>query len=352
METALADWTTNTSVAELAAWLGGGERFAILTHSKPDGDAVGSTIALVRTLRMLTERRGGDPSMAKAYYAGAIPHWIDDVAFDDEHDVASVATLEALDPDRVVICDTGAWNQVREVAGFLEERADRIAIVDHHLGGDGEIGERRLIETSAAAVCQTVARLCARLLASSPESLPGEIAEALYLGIATDTGWFRHSNVSPSVMRDAGALLEAGVDHARLYQRIEQRDPAGRILLMGRVLSKMELLHGERVALLRVKLDDVHDVGLEPGHTSGLGDQAMNIATVRVAVTLTETGETPPITKVSMRSKEGPGAVDVAAVAKTVGGGGHARAAGARAPGEMEEVAAELVRAIGEALGG
>ncbi len=347
----MAEWATNVSIEELGAWLEGGHRFAVLTHTKPDGDAVGSTIALVRALRVVCERSGGDPSRIMAHFAGGTPRWIGDVAFEDEYQTANVSELEALDPDRIVVCDTGAWSQLREVAPFLEERAERIAIVDHHVTGDGEIGDRRLIETDAAAVCQPVARLCARLLGSTVADLASEIAEVLYLGIATDTGWFRHSNVSPSVLRDAGELLGAGVDHARLYQRTEQRDPAGRILLMGRVLAGMELHHGDRLAVLRVLLRDVHEVGLEPGQTSGLGDQAMNIASVRVCVTLTETGEDPALTKVSMRSKEGDGAVDVAAIAREVGGGGHARAAGARVPGEIDEVAAGLVEAIGRALG-
>ena len=160
----MADWTTNVGVEELSAWLVEGQRFAILTHTKPDGDAVGSTIAMVRALRVLCEQKGGDPSQIKAHYAGALPRWLGDIAFEDEYQTASVHELEALDPDRIVVCDTGAWNQLREVATFLEDRAERIAIVDHHLTGDGEIGERRLIETSAAAVCQPVARICANLL--------------------------------------------------------------------------------------------------------------------------------------------------------------------------------------------
>ncbi len=346
----MAEWTTNTDVEQLVAWLLEGQRFAVLTHTKPDGDAVGSTIAMVRALRVICERKGGDPSQIKAYYAGGPPRWIADVAFEDEYVTANVNELEALDPDRILITDTGAWTQLREVAPFIEERADRIAIVDHHLTGDGEIGAKRLIVTTDAAVCQSAARLCAHMLACGPEELPSEIAEALYLGIATDTGWFRHSNVNPAVMRDAGALLAAGVDHSRLYQLTEQQDPAGRILLMGRVLAGMQLHSRDRIAVLQVHMKDIYEVGLEPGHTSGLGDRAMGIASVQVCVTLTETGETPALTKVSMRSKEGPNAVDVAQIARSVGGGGHARAAGARVTGEIEEVAAALVRAIGEEL--
>lgn len=347
----MPEWRSTATIEDLAAWLRegveAGERIAVLTHTKPDGDAVGSTIGLVRALRIVAERSGRDGSEVRAFYAGATPSWLAQVAFEDEY--AGVSALHGFDPARIVVCDTGSWSQLREVAGYLEGRAADIAIVDHHISGDAEIAARIVLETSAAAACQTMIRVTRAMLGSG--ALAREICEALYLGIGTDTGWFRHSNVDARVLRDAAEMLDAGVDHPALFQLIEQRDAAGRIVLMGRVLSGLELHHDGRLALLRVRLRDVHDVGLEAGQTSGLGDQAMNIASVRVCATLTETGEHPPITKISLRSKEGEGAVDVARVSALFGGGGHARAAGARAPGEIEEVAAALVRAIGEALG-
>jgi len=343
----LAEWNTNVTLDELADWIRAGERFAILTHTKPDGDAIGSTLALVRTLRAIA----GDPTQIRASYMGPVPLWLASIAFEDEHDQMIVPTLEALDPDRVLIADTGSWSQLRDATGFLEGRAERIAVIDHHLAGNAEIAQRRFIETSSAAVCQPVARLCAKLLGvGGIESLPAEIAEPLYLGIATDTGWFRHSNVSARVMRDAGALLEAGVDHSKLYQCTEQQDPPQRVVLLGRVLAGMELLLDGRLAVLRILLRDVHETHIPPGQTGGFGDQAMNIASVRVCATLTETDEQPALTKISLRSKEGPDAVNVAQVAEGFGGGGHARAAGARAPGQIEEVAAGLVDAIRNAL--
>lgn len=350
-ERRVPEWRSTTTIEELAAWLRegveAGARIAVLTHTKPDGDAVGSTIGLVRALRAVARPLRRDESGIMAFYAGSVPAWLPEVAFEDEF--AGVSALHGFDPSRIVVCDTGSWSQLREVAGYLEGRSADIAIVDHHVSGDAEIAGRIVLETSAAAVCQTMIRVARAILGDG--DLPREVCEALYLGIGTDTGWYRHSNVGARVLRDAAEMLEAGVDHAALYQVVEQRDPAGRIVLMGRVLSGLELHHGDRFALLRVRLRDVHEAGLEAGQTSGLGDQAMNIASVRVCATLTETGEAPAITKISLRSKEGAGAVDVARVSALFGGGGHARAAGARAAGEIEEVAAALVRAVGEALG-
>lgn len=345
----MGDWRTNTTLRDLGRWLCEGERVCVLTHSRPDGDAIGSTLGVVRLLRPLLERRGGDAQQVRAFYASTLPHWLADVAHGDEWEEANVERLIAWDPDRIVICDTGSWMQLREVAGLLEGRADRTCIIDHHLNGDAEIAGRIYLETDSAAACQAVLHLGEALLGG--DEISREVGEALYVGIATDTGWFRHSNVDARVLQDAARLLGLGVSHSHLYEVIEQQDPAGRIILMGRVLSRLELACDERLAILRVLLSDIRDVGLSPGQTSGLGDPAMHIRTVRVAATLTQTEEQPPVTKVSLRSKEGDGAVDVAQVARALGGGGHARAAGARVAGEIEEVAARIVELVGEALG-
>ncbi len=345
----MGEWRTNTTLEDLGRWLCEGERICVLTHSRPDGDAIGSTLGVVRLLRRVLERRGGDAQQVRAFYASTLPGWLGDVAHGDEWEEADVERLIAWDPDRIVICDTGNWMQLRETAPLLEGRSDRTCIIDHHLSGDPEIAGRIYLEPDSAAACQAVLHLAEAVLGGT--TMPQDVSEALYIGIATDTGWFRHSNVDARVMEDAARLLRLGVNHAHLYEVIEQQDPAGRIVLMGRVLSRLELACGERLAILRVLLSDIRDVGLSPGQTSGLGDAAMHIRTVRVAATLTQTEEQPPVTKVSLRSKEGAGAVDVAQIARALGGGGHARAAGARVDGEIEAVAARIVELVGEALG-
>src|SRR5690606_29057264 len=123
------------------------------------------------------------------------------------------------------ITDTGSWNQLAPFAEFLKPRLDRTTIVDHHLQGDGEIATRRLIDTNAAGVVQPAAEICCAILGlDSPAQLPTDIATPLYLGLATDTGWFKHSNVDGRVTRLAGELLDSGVDHTALFAMLYQRD--------------------------------------------------------------------------------------------------------------------------------
>jgi phosphoesterase RecJ-like protein len=119
----------------------------------------------------------------------------------------------------VVIVDTGSWSQLHDYRPWIDAQHDKTALIDHHLSGNAEVSPRRLIDTGAAAACEIVAGLCVPLLGPGfARDLPREVAEPLYLGLATDTGWFRHSNVTPAVMRLAADLLEAGVDHERLIE--------------------------------------------------------------------------------------------------------------------------------------
>ena len=245
--------------------------------------------------------------------------------------------MSPVDPDLCVIVDTGAWTQLAEMRPWLEPRPDRNIILDHHLHGDSAAATRRYIDPACASCTQVIAPLCVKLCGlSSAATLPLDVAEPLYLGLATDTGWFRYSSVSPATMRLAADLIEAGVDHTKLYGLIEQQDVVGRWRLLGRALNTLEL-HSVRstddTATMSLTMADFDSTGAERNDTAGFADMVLTVASVQVAAVLTENpvnpGE-PPLTKFSLRSKPGPGAIDVNKVCQTLGGGGHARAAGAK----------------------
>lgn len=335
-------WATNTDAAALARWLHGAARVTILTHVKPDGDAVGSTLALARALRVCGVE-------AAPWYVGPLPAWLADVAGDTPWAHAGPGA-GAPDADAWVILDTGSRKQLDALAPWVAERAARAAIVDHHLHGDADLASRRWISTEAAAVCQPVARLCAALLGlDAIDRLPSGVARALYLGIATDTGWFRNSNVGPEVMRDAADLLACGVDHPSLYELVEQRDTEGHLRFLGALLSSMRIELDGRVALLAADDALLRRCGVSEAESGGIVDKPLAIAGVRVAALLTpwERG-----VKISLRSKAGPGAIDVNAIAQRLGGGGHARAAGAKTPLSLGAATDALLAALREALGG
>ena len=352
-------WNTNTSIPELAAFLRGKQRIVVLPHVKPDGDAVGSTLALVRALNKPQAWVSG--ARAEAWYTGPQAPWMRAVARDTAFRVLGEGGPPAdAKPDAVVILDTGSWAQLEAVHEWLAPRREVAAVVDHHIQGDADVAARLHIDTGAAAVCQPVARLCCQVLGvTDPSRLPPDVAEALYLGMATDTGWFRHSNVSREVMSTAGELLEAGPAHVRLYQLIEQQETPSRLKLLSRALASLELFDQDRIAVMSVTKKDFAETGAQPGESGGFVDFGQSIPTVQVTCLLTEASPaefgqpaTGPLTKISLRSKPTEPAVDVNVVAKALGGGGHIRAAGARTMMTIAQTKAEIVRLIGLQLKG
>lgn len=347
-----ASWSSNAGIAEVADWLSSRRQIVVLTHSKPDGDAVGSSLAAARAISHVVGPRGGTVT---PWYFGPLPAWIDPIAAPTRYRHINgphpVDTAQGeFEPDAVLIVDTGTWPQVDEVRAWLAPRSERAAIIDHHLQGDPAMARRRVVAPTAAAVCEPVAELCRLLLGLARyEQLPVEIAEPLYLGIATDTGWFRHSNVRPETLRLAAALLETGVDHSRIYSLSEQQDRESRVRILARSLASLQMFDNGRIGIVRLTNKDFHDTKAEPGDSGGFTDPILRIASVQVAVALTETFPKPgaaPMTKVSMRSKEGPDAVDVSVISQRLGGGGHARAAGAKVHATLEETQRLVLEAL------
>ena len=279
-----------------------------------------------------------------------MPRWAEDILQDTPHThIDATSDLNAFKPDRILIVDTGSWSQLDALAPLVKDHAAITAIVDHHLSGDAEIAERRLLATTAAAACEPIAELAQLVLGLvRPSDLPVSIARSLYLGLATDTGWFKYSNARPSTLRLAACLMEAGVDHAALQGLIELNEAPARLRVVARALSSLELLDRDRVAIMTLTTEDIHAAKAGPSDTGGLANYPLSIGTVRVAATITEveTSGTEPATKISMRSKPGPNMVDVNEVAKTLGGGGHANAAGAKLACSVEQAKAKLIKAL------
>ncbi len=343
-------WTANTDAAGAARWLADKAFVVVTTHTKPDGDAVGSTVALARTLRSRGVR-------VEIWYLGALPLWLAEIAAD-----APIRSIERdglpadANPDAVALLDTGSWSQLDGLRDWLAARTDRTLVIDHHLHGDGDVAALRLLDTGAAAACQPVAEICRELLAlPSASRLPADVANPLYLGLATDTGWFRYSNVRPPVMRLAADLIEAGADHVELFRIVEQQDEPGRFRLLAAALSSLEFHSNDRIALMSLKMEDFHRTRADATDSGGFADKVLAVRTVVVAAVLTEVSDgtqgKPPLTKISLRSKDGPNAIDVNELARSLGGGGHARAAGARLAAPLAESRSRLLDALTKALG-
>lgn len=339
-------WASNASPSQVAAALRKAPRTLVFTHMKPDGDAAGSSLALIRALNLMPGHR------AEAVFGGPAPAWLPIIAGD-----SPVRTWEKdgppdYEPDALVVIDTGSWSQLDLFKSYLAPRAAKTIVIDHHRRGDPDVGAMRWIDPAAAAVCQLAAGLCCLLLNAMPDGLPREVASAAYLGLATDTGWFRHSNVSSDVMNLAADLLDAGVDANALYQTIEQQESLSRLHLMARALASLELHGAGRVGMMALTRADFAATGASSSETGGMIDLPQTIASVKVAALLTETDPAEyglpagtPVTKISLRSKTDE--IDVDLVCRALGGGGHKRAAGAKVNATLAETRAKLLAALG-----
>ncbi|MEC9372702.1 MAG: DHH family phosphoesterase [Planctomycetota bacterium] len=343
-------WSTTIDATEIVARLRDAKSVALTTHARPDGDAIGSTLALARSLQS-----GG--KQAVPVYSGPWPRRFDPIV--GRSKTLRVGALHGppdlgFEPDLIVIADTGSWSQLSEVRAWIEPRREKCIVIDHHLHGDVEVSDNRLIERRAAAACEIMAPVCLGVLGLvEARDLPTSIAAPLYVGLATDTGWFRHSNVTPHVLRLASDLLETGIDHSALYQIVEQSDGPERIRLIGRAIASLELHADGRAALMIIRKSDLSECGAGTDDVGGLSDFAMTIGSVRVAAVLVELE--PDLTKVSLRSKSRTSDdeifIDVNQVARGLGGGGHAQAAGVRSNGPAEQARETILSALQAALG-
>lgn len=310
-------YVSNTTLVEVARWIRGLRCVGVTTHAKPDGDAIGSTVGLVRALNRIGIE-------TRLWYLPPFQSEFRPVVEPTPYRLlGSLDALEDEPIDGLIITDTGALPQLGNLGVWLRENRDRTCVLDHHIQGD-DIAAYRVVNPEAAAASEVVADLLRVMEVQVDE----HIATPLYLGIATDTGWFRFSNVRAKTFRYAAAFIDAGVNHATLYRQIEQNHQGSRLLLLGRALNSMEFLQRGRIALLKLRLNDYRDTGASQEDTHGFSDIPQSIGKVEVVCLLAETEE--GYTKLSLRSKHGPGAVDVNSVALKLGGGGHARAAGAR----------------------
>lgn len=323
----------------------------ILTHAKPDGDAVGSCVALARLCSQLG-------SKAAIWFAGPFPQWLNQVS--DGCNVLRIApdtALPALEPDLVIVADTGSWVQVEPLAAWLRHRSAKSLLIDHHLSGDEDIAAQRLIDPSAAATAEVIAGICDHALGQpSSQPLPRNISEPLYLGLATDTGWFKFSNVTPATLRLAARLLAGGVDAPHLYELVEQQDRPGRLGLLGRAIATHQMVPlpaasgGGSACVMTLRQSDFKQCDAVGEDTGGFSQHALAIADVRVSIIISEQAPSKdgqPVSKASLRSKPGQHAVDVAAVCASLGGGGHARAAGVKLSLSIDHARAAVLKALG-----
>lgn len=304
------------------------ERFLLTTHVNPDGDAIGSEVAFARMLRALGKT-------VRVLNDSPTPHAFAWLGLEAPVEVYTEELAEArfAEANALIVLDTGNKQRIGRLAHHLDRHAIAIAIVDHHVTHDG-FGQVNLIEPACAATAVLVYELMGEAgVAPDPVA-----ADALYVGLATDTGYFRYSNTDARALRMAADLVEAGVDPADVSARVSQSAPPGRLRFFGEALAALEMRHGGQLVVLEVGPEQFARHGLAGADTEGLVDMPRSIAGVEAVALFSEVE--PGKVKVSLRST---GRVNVDQVCSRLGGGGHPHAAGVQMRGTREQAKARVL---------
>ena len=334
--------TADDAMPRMIEALSACRRVLLTTHARPDADALGTTAAMALGLA----KKGIEAeclilSEMPAKYAFLY----------DEPGVTYHNTADGADPaklldgaDALLVCDTGTWSQLNGMRPAVEAFAGKKLVLDHHKTQE-DWADLKLVDTTAGAA----AEVAMMLLNQWGVEIDAAMAEVLYAAMAMDTGWFAFSNTTPRTMRLAAECLEAGADVERLYQRLYQGETERRMRLHARGHASMQLLAGGRVAVTQLTKADFAETGAGMPATEDLINWPMAIGSVGASIFLCEDPGSPDglPTKVSLRSK---GQIDASALAQGFGGGGHARAAGARLDVPLAEARERVIAAVTAAL--
>lgn len=320
----------------VSRWLQHRTRPLLLAHVRPDGDALGSLAGMALALRALKQAPQVclfDPFPGRYRTLQQLIDWQD----------WGAAAAQRPTCDSVIVLDTCAFQQLEPAAEFLRQ-APPTLVIDHHVTRD-EIGVRsqdlRCIDPSASAT----ALLVHEWVAGVPLAADPARATALFTGIVTDTGWLRFSNTDGRTLRAAAELIEAGVRPNDVYAELYQQDAPARLRLIGRALANLQMHAAGRLAVLTVRQADFAAAGADASMTEDLVNEATRLGDTEATLLFNETPD--GVIRVNFRSKR---RLDVAALARVFGGGGHERAAGARVSGPWEAATAKVINATVAAL--
>jgi phosphoesterase RecJ-like protein len=315
----------------------GGEQFLLVTHEHPDGDAIGSLVAMHGILRTL----GKDSLM----FISA-----DDLPLPLEYrffDLDGMVSAPPADIDNRVVIFLDCGNIDRTPVGAVKREGSHILNLDHH-HDNTLFGDVDYVGPDASCTAEIVWDLMGEL--GVRPTL--EIAEALYVGLVTDTGKFMYENTGARAHVMAADLIEAGVDTHDIYRRLYEDMPYAKLELLGRALAKVRKLDEGRLMLTILTREDFAAAGADDSLSEGVIDHLRSVDGAKVAAVVRElpdSNATHPRKKISLRSTDGE--VDVSAIARVAGGGGHRQAAGVSTDMSEDEIVAFLREQIAAQLG-
>ena len=306
------------------------DRFLLITHENPDGDALGSLLATKRALDLL-----GKDSVMYLYGDAPLPQ---EYKFMELDELTRVLPEDAA--ERVLVALDCANERRIGPDPTVLARAPLVVDIDHH-HDNSRFGQINLIVPDASSTSEVLRDVFREL----GVELTPEIAEALYIALVTDTGRFQYSNTTAKALLLAAELVEAGADVHRVFQGVYESVEFAKLKLLARALERAQVYEGGAIVVSHLLRTDFHDVGAAEPYSEGIIDFLRAVEGAQMAVLIREPPRTDglaPSRRVSLRSSTDE--LDVSAIARKSGGGGHRQAAGFSTEATIPEITDFLVR--------
>jgi phosphoesterase RecJ-like protein len=314
--------TIATELAQAAEAIRGGERFLVTTHENPDGDALGSMLAL----KLALDQLGKDVSMLL----------VGDAPLPGEYSFMPLEGLLRHVPDdassRILLAvDCANESRIGPDPEVLQ-LSPLVLDIDHH-HDNSRFGDINVIDATASSTGELLRDLFREL----DVELTPQIAEALYIALVTDTGRFQYTNTTPKSLRLAAELVEAGADLHRIFQGVYESVQFAKLKLLARALERAQVYEGGRLVVSYLLRDDFQEVGAAEPYSEGIIDYLRAVEGADMAVLIREPPRSGgPLHRVSLRASHDE--LDVSAMARKSDGGGHRQAAGFSSEASIEEI--------------
>ena len=311
---------------EILKEINNAETIVISAHESPDGDAVGSCMAM----KLILEQMGKKPDVIIPEYSRLF-NFLPKI---DE--VKKKSDVECYDLAIFLDCA----NLARLVGREYFEKAKKTIVIDHH-GSNNMYGDLNYVNPASPACCEVLAGM----MEYYQMNITKDIGTCIMTGIITDTGGFRHSTITADTFDFTAELIRKGVNVRDIYKKTLRTQTKANFLLSQIVMERMEILEDGKVTFTYIDLKDEEKVNAEPGDHEGLVELGRDLEGVEVAIFVREKEEN--TYRISLRSGN---SVNVSDICLVFGGGGHPRAAGATVQGTLEEVKEKLLKEVRKAL--
>lgn len=298
----------------------------ITYHVSPDGDATGSALSLLQALRVLNKN-------VQIFSKEKVSDNLKYINLSNE--ITGENFKVSNNVDLLIVVDCG---NMERISADLSDYSNAIINIDHHMSNDN-YGKENYIDTTASATCEIIYELINEMNIN----ITNEIATAIYTGLVTDTGSFRHSNVTERTHKIASEIIALKINNSAIHTELFDNKEYSKIKLIGKVLDNMKLVKDRKVAVMKISKTMLDEVGAELDDTSDIISFGLKIKGVEVAILLKEADEN---VKVSLRAKT---YYNVRVLAEQFGGGGHEKASGLKINNvTLDEAEKLILNAMGD----